>query len=206
MASKLDKKQSIMLGVIGAMALAAGFYMLYYDPSQKKIAAIHKEIEAKNREIKNAEIQVNLFKPLKERVARLEKQRDTFKAKLVKSGEIISLIKTIEDEAQRLDMKIIDMFTKVQEPPPPPKEENESGEESPEPQPPAYTKIILDISLQGKYNKLEDFLSTLQNLETFLVIEELDIISDEKIYPNLMPHMEINLYSKKETDNNAIIK
>ena len=207
MASKLGKKQSIMMGIIGAMALAAGFYMLYYDPSQKKIAAMHKEIEAKNREIRNAEVQTNLYKPLKKKVARLEKQRDAFKAKLAKSGEIISLIKSIEDEAQRLDMKVINIFTTVQEPPPPPpKEESGSEEESSEVQIPVYTKIILKTSLHGKFNKIEEFMKALQNLETFLVIEKLYITSDQKLYPNLIPDIEINLYSKKGIDDNAIVK
>ena len=32
MISKLDKKQSIMIGIIVAIALSAGFYMLYYEP------------------------------------------------------------------------------------------------------------------------------------------------------------------------------
>ncbi len=52
MISKLDKKQRTMLGLIGAIVLLAGFYMLYYDPSQKKIVEIRRNIEAKDNEIK----------------------------------------------------------------------------------------------------------------------------------------------------------
>jgi Tfp pilus assembly protein PilO len=214
MASKLDKKQSIMMGIIVAIALSVGFYMLYYDPSQKKMVEIRKDIEAKENEIKNAKIQVAIFKPLKEQVAKLEKQLDNLRAKTATSGEIISLIKTIEDEAKRLDLKVINMFSTVHEPPPPTEKsgtgeesgKSGTGEESPEAQTSAFTKVVLDISLQGEYDKLEDFMETIQHQETFLVVEGLDISGAEKIYPRLTSNMEINLYNEKGVDNNAIIQ
>ena len=208
MIAKLDKKQSIIVGIIVAIALSAGFYMLYYDPSQKKMAEISKDIEAKENEIRNAKIQVALFEPLKEQVAKLEERLANLRAKTAKSGEIISLIKTIEDEAKRLDLKVVKMFSVVQEPPPQTEQggTGKEAEESPGVQTPAFTKTILNISLQGKYDKLEDFMETIQHLETFVVVEGLDIGSAEKIYPRLSSNMEINLYSQKGVDNNAIIK
>ena len=202
MISKLDKKQSIMMGIIVAIALSAGFYMLYYDPSQKKMAEIRKNIEAKENEIRTADIQVAAFKPLKEKVAKMEEQLDSLRAKTATSGEIISLIKTIEDEAKRLDFKVANMASIVQEPPPP-TEKSDTGKEV---QPLAFTKIILRITLRGKYDKLEDFMETIQHQKTFLVVEELDINSAEKIYPRLTSNMEINLYNQKGVDNNAIVK
>jgi Tfp pilus assembly protein PilO len=207
--STLDKRQRFMLGFVGAIALVAGFYMLYYDPSQKKIAAIREEVEAKDKEIRTAKIQAALFKKLKKKVAELEKHLSILRTKTTTSGEVIPLIKIVEEEAQRLDMKVINMFTSVHEPPPPPppKKKKGSGGKAPPPaQKPAYTKIILDINLQSKYKKLEEFLKTLQNLETFLVIEGLDISSDEKIYPRLTSNLVMNLYSKKGVDKSAIVK
>ena len=209
MISKLDKKQCIMVGIIGAIALSAGFYLLYYEPSQKKMVQIRKDIEAKENEIRNAKTVVAAFEPLKEQVAKLEEQLDEIRAKTAKSGEIISLVKTIEDEAKRLDLKVINMSSIVQEPPPPPTEKSGTGKEaekSPEVQTPAFTKTILDITLQGKYDKLEDFMETIQHLETFLVVEGLDLNGAEKIYPRLTSNMEINLYSQKGVDNNAIVQ
>ena len=86
MISKLDKKQRIMIGIIGAIALSVGFYMLYYDPSQKKMVEISKDIEAKENEIRNAKIQVAAYKPLKEQVAKLEEQLDNLRLKIATSG------------------------------------------------------------------------------------------------------------------------
>jgi Tfp pilus assembly protein PilO len=192
------------VSIIGAIALLAGFYMLYYEPSQKKIAEIRKDIEAKEIEIGNAKIQVAIFEPLKEQVAEMEEKLDGIKAKTATSGEIIALIKTIEDEAKRLDIKVVKMTSSVHEPPPPPT--TEKGGTTPEVQTAAFTKIILDISLRGKYDKLEDFMETIQHLETFLVVEGLDISSAEKTYPRLTSNMEINLYNEKGVDNNAIAK
>jgi Tfp pilus assembly protein PilO len=197
-----------MIGIIVAIALSAGFYMLYYDPSQKKMVEIRKNIEAKENEIRNAKIQVTAFEPLKEQVAKLEEKLDHLRVKTAKSGEIIPLIKTIEDEAKRLDLKVVKMFSVVHEPPPPTKKsgtEEKEAEKSPEVQAPAFTKTILNISLQGKYDKLEDFMETIQHLETFVVVEGLDISGAEKIYPRLTSNMEINLYSQKGVDDNAIV-
>lgn len=207
MITKLDKKQRIMMGIIGAIALSAGFYMLYYEPTQKKIIEIRKDIEAKDSEIRNAKIQVAIFKPLKEQVAKLEEQLDSLKAKLATSGEIISLVKTIEDEAKRLDLKVINMYSTVHEPPP--AEISGTGKEAEKPsevQAPAFTRTVLDLSLRGKYDKLEAFMETIQHLETFLVVERLDISGGEKKYPRLTSNMKINMYSKKGDVNNAIVK
>ena len=203
MISKLDNKQRKIVSIVGAIALLAGFYMLYYDPSQKKIAEIRKDIEAKEIEIGNAKIQVAIFEPLKEKVAKMEEKLDGMKTKTATSGEIIALIKTIEDEAKRLNIKVVKMTSSVHEPPP---TTTEKSDTTPEFQAAAFTKVILDISLRGKYDKLEDFMETIQHQKTFLVVEELDINSAEKIYPRLTSNMEINLYNEKGVDNNAIAK
>jgi len=181
--------------------------MRYYDPSQKKIVEIRKEIEVKDNEIRNAKIKAAVFKPLKEQVAKLEEQLDSLRAKLATSGEIISLVKTIEDEAKRLDLKVINMYSTVHEPPP--TEIGGTGKEaekSPEVQTPAFTKTVLDLSLRGNYDKLEDFMETIQHLETFLVVERLDVSGAEKIYPRLTSNMQINMYREKGVDNNATVK
>lgn len=200
--SKLDKKQSIMLGIIGTMVIVVGFYMLYYDPSQKKITEMRNAVEAKDKEIKNARMQVALFKPLKKQVAKLEEQLDKLKSKLVTRAGIISLIKTVEEEAQRLNLKVINMSTTVQEAPPPPTE-GDAPENAPVT---TYSKIVLYITLKGKYNKLEGFQEILQNLKTFLVVEELNMSSDVGIYPDLTASIELNLYREKGVDNNVAAK
>ena len=189
MISKLDRKQSIMMGTIVAIALLTGFYMLYYDPSQKQMVQIRKDIEVKDKEIRNAEIQVAAFKPLKEQVAKMEEQLVSLRTKTAKSGEIIPLIKTIEDEAKRLNLKVVNMSSIVQEPPPQQPTGKEAGE-SPEVKRPTFTKTILHISLQGKYDKLEEFMETIQHLETFIVVEKLDLSGAEELYPRLTSNID----------------
>ena len=107
-----------------------------------------------------------------------------------------------------MDLKVVNMSSIVQEPKPPTEKSGtgKEAEESPEDQRPAFTKIVLDLSLRGKYDKLEDFMETIQHLETFLVVEGLDIESAENTYPRLTSNMEINLYNEKGVDNNAIAK
>ncbi len=200
MISKLDKKKRTMVGIIGAIALLAGFYMLYYNPSQKKIVEIRKNIKVKENEIRRAKIEAASFELLKSKVAKLEEQLGELRTKIATSGEIISLIKTIEDEALRLDLKVINMYSSIHEPPPIKKVEGE-----PEDHGPTFTKTVLNISLRGKYDKLEAFMDTIQHLETFLIVDGLDISSAEKTYPKLTSNVKINLYNEKGVDNDATI-
>ncbi len=207
MISKLDKKQRTMLGIIGAIALLAGFYMLYYDPSQKKIVEIRRDIEAKENEIRNARIQTASFELLKSKVAKLEEQLGELRTKIATSGEIISLIKTIEDEALRLDLKVINMYSSIHTPPPIVKSsKGEKVEKKPEDHGPSFTKTVLNVRLRGKYDKLETFMDTIQHLETFLIVDGLDISSAEKTYPRLTSNVKINLYNEKGVDNDATIR
>ena len=201
--SKLDKKQSIMLGIAAAIALFAGFYMLYYDPSQKKSVEMYQEIEAKEKKLRTARMHGGLFEPLKKQVEEMEAQLNEFKAKIATKAEVILLIKTLEDEALRMNMKVKNMHAKVEAPPPPPPQVE--GEEAPPPDPMSgYNKVVLDVSLQGKYKQLEELLKALQDLETHVAIEKLDISGGKMIYPMLTSEIEINLYSKKLVANNAI--
>ena len=57
--SKLDKRSLVLLGVIGAAVVIAGFYMFYYDPSQKKMESLRNEIAEKEKEIKILVIEYN---------------------------------------------------------------------------------------------------------------------------------------------------
>ncbi len=198
--SQLDKKQSIMLGIVAAIALLAGFYMLYYDPSQKKSVGMYQEIEAKDKELRTARMHGGLLEPLKKQVEEMEAQLNEFKAKIATKAEVILLIKTLEDEALRMNMKVKNMHAKVEAPPP-----QVEGEEAPPPDPMSgYNKVVLDVSLQGKYKQLEELLKALQDLETYVTIEKLDISGGKMIYPMLTSEIEINLYSKKLVANNAI--
>ncbi len=192
-----------MLGIAAAIALFAGFYMLYYDPSQKKSVEMYREIEAKDKELRTARMHGGLFEPLKIQVEEMEAQLNEFKAKIATKAEVILLIKTVEDEALRMNMKVKNMNAKVVEPPPPPP--LKEGEEAPPPDPMAgYNKIVLDVSLQGKYKQLEELLKTLRDLKTYIIIEKLDISGGKMIYPMLTSKIEINLFSKKLVANNAI--
>lgn len=207
---KLDKKKCLMLGIIGALALSAAFYQFYFDPSKKKVSAIYRKIEDHNNKINTARKHSAMTNKMEEEVTAIEKQLNTIRTKIAASGEIIPIIKTIEREAQRLDLKVLNMSTKVTEPPPPVPEEKKDAETEtnavlPE-QVPGYIKVSFNISLQGKYDKLENFIKVLQNMATFLIIETLEINSNEKLYPRLVSNLLINVYSKKEVGDIVAVK
>ncbi len=207
---KLDKKKCLMIGIIGSIALSAGFYQLCFDPSQKKISNIHRETEEFNKKISTAIKHSSMIKKMEEEVTAIEKQLGTIRTKIAASGEIIPIIKTIEKEAQRLDLKVLNMSTQVIVPPPPPtpdknKDANAANTALPG-QVPDYIKVSFDINLQGKYDKLEKFISVLQDLATFLIIDTLEISSDEKLYPQVVSNLMINVYSKKDVGEIVAVK
>ncbi len=192
-----------MLGIVAAIALLAGFYMLSYGPSQKKSVEMYQEIEAKDKKLRTARMHGGLFEPLKKQVEEMEAQLNKFKAKIATKAEVILLIKTVEDEALRMNMKVKNMHAKVEAPPPPPPQVE--GEEAPPPNPMSgYNKVVLDVSLQGKYKQLEELLKALQDLETYVTIEKLDISGGKMMYPMLTSEIEINLYSERLVAGNAV--
>ncbi len=205
---KLDKKKCLILGIIGSIALSAGFYQFYFEPSKKKVSDIQKKIDDHNRKISTARKNSAMIKKREEEVAAIEKQLDTIRTKIASSGEIIPIINTIEKEAQRLSLKVLNMSTRVIEPPPPPPpaldKKNGSKAEAATVQPgqaAGYTKVSFNINLQGKYDKLESFISVLQDLATFLIIDTLEIRCDESQYPRVVSNILVNVYSKKEVSN-----
>ena len=208
---KLDKKKCLIVGIIGALALSAAFYQLYFDPSQKKLSDINRIIADHNKKISTAQKHASMTKKMEEEVAAIEKQLSTIRTKIAARGEIIPIIKTIEKEALRLDLKVLKMSTRVVEPPPPPAPDakgdaNVAANTALPGQAPGYNKVSFDINLQGKYDKLEKFISVLQDLATFLIIDTLEISSDEKLYPRAVSNIMVNVYSKKEVGDIVAVK
>ncbi|MFQ5685654.1 MAG: hypothetical protein ACE5GV_03245 [Candidatus Scalindua sp.] len=205
---KLDKKHCLMLGIIGALALLAAFYQFYFDPSNKDASAIHRKIENYDSKINTARRHSAMTKKMEEEITVIEKQLNSIRAKIAASGEIIPIINTIEKEAQRLNLKVLNMSTKVIEPPhPAPDEEKDSETDAVIPgHVPGYIKISFNISLQGKYNKLENFIKVLQDMATFLIIDTMEIDSNEKLYPRLVSNLLINVYSKKGVGDIVVSK
>ncbi len=198
---KLDKKKCLILGIVGSIALSAGFYQFYFVPSKKQVSDIQKKIDDHNRKISTARKNTVMIKKMEGEVAAIEIQLDSIRTKIASSGEIIPIINTIEKEAQRLSLKVLNMSTRVIEPPPPaPDEKNGSAAVQPG-QTTGYTKVSFDINLKGKYNKLEDFISVLQDLATFLIIDRLEINCNENQYPRVVSNILVNVYSKKEVGN-----
>ncbi len=206
--SRLNKKQSLKLGIIGALALSAAFYQFYFDPSNKEVSAIYREIESHNNKINTARKHSAMTKKMEEEITVIEKQLNIIRSKIAASGEIIPIINTIEKEAQRLNLKVLNMSTKVIEPPPPaPDEEKNSETDAVIPgHVPGYIKVSFNISLEGKYDKLENFIKVLQSMATFLIIDTMEIDSNEKLYPKLMSNLLINVYSKKEVGDIVVSK
>jgi Tfp pilus assembly protein PilO len=205
---KLDKKKCLMIGIIGSLALSAAFYQFCFDPSKKKIVDIHREIEDHDKKISTARKHSSMIKKMEEEVTAIEKQLGTIRTKIAASGEIIPIIKTMEKEAQRLDLKVLNMSTKVIVPPtPPPAPDEKKDAKAVLPgQVPGYIKVSFNISLLGKYDKLESYVSVLQDLATFLIIERLEIESNEETYPRLVSNLVINVYSKKDVGDIVAVK
>ena len=208
---KLDKKKCLMIGIIGSLALSAAFYLFHFNPSQAKLSDTNRMIADHNKKISTAQKHASMTKKMEEEVAAIEKQLSTIRTKIAARGEIIPIIKTIEKEALRLDLKVLRMSTRVVEPPPPPAPDakgdaNVAANTALPGQAPGYNKVSFDINLQGKYDKLEKFISVLQDLATFLIIDTLEISSDEKLYPRAVSNIMVNVYSKKEVGDIVAVK
>jgi Tfp pilus assembly protein PilO len=209
MATKKDSSrgglQSILVGIVIAAAMFAGYYMLSYTPTNKKIESTRVKVAAKEKALLTVRTQAPLLKPMTEKVKLLEELLEVYRAKIADKGEVISLIKTIEGEAQRLGLKVINIRTRTVAPPQP--ADNSSGGKDALPvTPPAYAKVVLDSNVQAGYFKLAEFLGTLQNLESFIVIESMDVAMTGETDTELALNLQMSLYSKKGVDNSYVAK
>ncbi len=209
MATKQDSSgwsmQSILIGVVMAAAMSGGFYVFYYTPTNKKIESVRREVQKEEKALKTARTQAPLLKPMTRKVKLLEQQLVEYRAKIAKKGEVISLIKTIEGEAQRLGLRVVNMYTKKVNPSP--RSGGKAGRKVSSAQQPAYAKVVLDTHMHADYHELEDFLATIQNLESFIVIERIDINTNEKaIAPEISLTLKISLYSENGTGKTYVVK
>lgn len=198
--AKVDKKQLFVLSITVSIALIAIFYQFYYEPLQKVIAALHQEIVTRDAELNATLVKSALIRKHEKEIPKLEEQLDKLRLNTASSVEIIPLISTMEEEAQRLNLKVLNMVTNVEEPLPPVqlgnKAQGPATEQTPE-QTSAYTKIFVDIGIQGKYRDLEELIRTFQSIAPFLIIDEVNIRIEEEQYPELVSRLVLKAYSKE---------
>ncbi|MEE9200645.1 MAG: GspMb/PilO family protein, partial [Candidatus Brocadiales bacterium] len=156
-----------------------------------------------NTEMNATLTNATLINKLEKRVPELEEQIEMLRQKTASSAEIIPLISTMEEEAQRLDLKFLNMVTNVQEPLSP-DQRKVQAQDTPAWETSEYTKIVITINLQGRYKKIEEFIRTLQIIAPFLVIDEVSIRAEEDIYPELQARLVIKAYSR-EGENPDVI-
>jgi type IV pilus assembly protein PilO len=198
--SKLNIRRCLIMSIIVAIAVLTIFYRFYYDPSKKKLIKIRRDTKKIIDALEIAKIQAGSVEKLEKDIKDIEKQLVILRAKIATSGEVIPIIKTIEKEAKDLGVKVINIVTNVQEPPPPPNPKNGAKDQKQRPLQgwePGYTRISFDIKLQGEYKKMEDFIKAIQNLAAFLVIDDISIISDKGLYPELTTKLVINVYKRR---------
>ncbi len=197
--------QNILIGVLIALAMCGGFYVLCYTPTNKKIESVRREVKKEEAKLATARKQAPLVKPMTEKVKKLETKLVEYRAKIAGKGEVISLIKVIEREAQKLGLTVKNIRTRKEMPLPPADGSSSGGKNAPA-QPPAYTKIVLDSSMKADFYKLEDFLSTLQKLKTFIVIESINVATNKNEGSELNLKFKMSLYSNNGINNTFVAK
>ncbi len=201
--------QSILVGIVIAVVMSAGFYQFCYIPKNKEIESTRHEVAKKEKALVTVRTQAPLLKPMTEKVKSLEQQLLVYRAKLAKKGEVISLIDTIEGEAQRLGLKVINMYTKTVQPPAPKENSSSGGKKGKNATPvqkPAYAKVVLDSDMQADYYKLENFLSTLQDLESYIMIDSIDVTESGKKGSGLTLSFKLSLYKEQGVGNTYVAK
>lgn len=199
--ANIDKRQLFMLGITVSIAVIALSYQFYYEPSQRVIMVLRQEIATRDAELNTTLANSALIKKQEKEIPKLEEELGMLRLKTAASVEIIPLISTMEEEAQRLDLKVLNMVTNIQEPLPPVQSGASEAKAQvlglPAEQASGYTKIFVDIGIQGKYRDLEEFIRTLQSIAPFLIIDEVNIRIEEDKYPELVSRLVIKAYSKE---------
>ncbi|MBF0316777.1 MAG: type 4a pilus biogenesis protein PilO [Nitrospirae bacterium] len=159
--NKLHPGVRVLIALIPFFIIALVFYLAFYKPKYAQIKKLKAEIKKLDGEIADAQEMVKKLPLLKEQLAKAEKEYELIKRQLPEESEISSLLKTVSDQGRYSGLKI-----NLWEPKP---KSNHSSN--------IVYVIPVNVSMNGSYHELGNFLSRLTALDRIVNISQIKLDS-----------------------------
>jgi type IV pilus assembly protein PilO len=148
---KSGAKKGILIG--GVVALAAGFYLLYYQPYSDQVTALTGEIEQLTQAVQAEELNIKRHKPIAKYIKPVADTFQYLQGYLTTENEIPRLMQIISDLGGQSGARVT-LFA--------PKRATLQ---------PYYAQIDFSMSLEGSFLNILKFLFTLSKMERIINIQ-----------------------------------
>ncbi|MBF0337120.1 MAG: type 4a pilus biogenesis protein PilO [Nitrospirae bacterium] len=159
--NKLHPGVRVLIALIPLIIILLVFYFAFSKPKYAQIKKLKSEIKKLDSEIADAQKMVEQLPALKAKLAMAEKEYEQIKRQLPEESEISSLLKMVSDQGRYSGLKI-----NLWEPKP----------KSNHPSNIVYV-IPVNVSMNGSYHELGNFLSRLTALDRIVNISQIKLDS-----------------------------
>ncbi|MGH7332951.1 MAG: type 4a pilus biogenesis protein PilO [Candidatus Rokuibacteriota bacterium] len=171
-----SRVQQLGLTGLGLVALGVACYVLVLSPTYARQAALESRLAALERELAEAQIQVDGLARHRQAKVGIEKQLELMVGRLFATREIPPLYQILQETAAHTGLALA-LFR-----PHEPKVENH------------YTEIPIAVTAQGTYHRLARFLARIVDLPKVVTIDELKITALGRPQVSLRAEMVLTAY------------
>jgi len=173
-----------MIGAAVFAVVLMCFYVFVYQPKKKETVRLQERIKSVDREIERIVKAIPDLKKLEEDVTREQKWVSLAKKTASDMQPIEQLLQHLARDTRRLNIDVISIGLG--------KELEPSHEKS------RYKRMTMVINIQCSYRHLASYLKSLGELPGLFILEELEIVRDNQIFPKLRIHLALSAFVSHE--------
>lgn len=179
----MEFKQRIIMVVAGCVILIVGWFFLFYSPQNAKIKSVEKQMSDLQKEIDFVVGNLGGLDSLRKEVEALENELEVERKKIISTDMIVSVSESIRRKGEEFKLDIQDVEPQV---------DVIFGEnKSQDP----VVKLPIKIGIVGQFFNFRDFLESFDDFPFLIKSGQLNIETDEIIYPNLEIQLTVYVFA-----------
>ena len=173
---KLSVKHQIFITIGLAVIILIGFVLIVYRPQAQKLGSLEEERQKKEAEVKSAKATVDRLEDAKNELSKVEAKIKQFSAKVPVTEDFSTLLKEVQRLANESGVRFVSFKTAPL-----------VGQSQ-------YAELPLDITVDGYYRDLVDFLWRVNTLTREVKITSVEISEGEKKLPHIQIDIKANAF------------
>jgi hypothetical protein len=181
----MTTREKIIIGAGIFIVVSICFYVFVSEPRKKKALRLQEEIKTVDKEIDRIRSAIPGLAKLEEVISNEQKKVSLAKKTMSGGQQMQELLQQLERDASRLNMKVISLeFVKE-------KESKSTKIFS------NYKKLTMVMNIQCPYHNLVSYLKELESLPGLPVVDRLEIVKDDQIFPQVQVKLILSTFVSK---------
>jgi len=180
---RVTKRERIMIGAAVLAVVLMCFYVFVYQPKKIQCMTLQKRIKSMGLEIDRIVRAIPDLKKLEEEVGREQKWVSSAREAASDMQPMEQLLQQLARDTRRLDIDVISLELR--------EESGASHEKS------SYKKTTIVINIQCPYRHLGSYLKGLDGLPGLFILEGLEIVRDDQIFPKLQAQLTLSTFAPR---------